>query len=1015
MFSNFTRTVAATAVVLFASASAMAAGKVQDIPGTISLKEGTYSGAKTENNNDNVGYIKNGCYATYEINCTEAGVYDMVFPVSRINGGVMTLTVTDKATKTVEATTVWEIPMSDNRDYIDRTVRIADRISTGEKTLKLLFNSDQSSWVCNYKAMTFTKYAENSASISGLKVNGETAEGAAAYDWAVNIPAAYEGSTVTLVPDAKNAIVTATAKDGDGNDVAVSKAPDGVFSIPVPSPGTEAIVTFAVEPDGANILPVKESYTLRIFRIGEDKVTELTIDGTPLTAEQLETLNKTGKFDLADWIFTAYPTVKATMVDNTVPEIAKNEKETGASYTFKGTGGKEYAINITSGFHFYTPESSDLTVTLRYSDAGITADGWSNGLYSLSGVDSGWGGTQFKYRTKTDYTLTIPSDVVVKQFIFGQLGDNYENGSVAKVTSEGATAVYLPTSSVFYPGDKTRYDLKVNIEGHKAGTPIVFNFAAGGQPVAWIDLVYEKQTLTTPPALVNTESTSTEHTNHAVVTLTFDREMADMEATIAGKTVKAKGGKASVRFAVWDLAYDSKNTLTIAAGAAKDNYGNSNAEAITIPVNVGPELPVAAIEAERLHVVASVDEWKEALKAVNASNAKADAPRAVIFVRNGSYDFGPEEQTFTCFNVSVIGESREGVILHGNRSGISNPIISTRKATNTYFQDLTIRNDLDFGTGKRDGVGAAFYGGTKDVMKNVALQSYQDTQVTGVSGYYENCDIHGVVDYICGSGDQYFYNCNLINEMSGTITAPSTDPSSTGYVFESCTIKGEGNYNLGRPWQNNPAAYFLNTKMESLASAKGWESMGNLPTRFYEFNSVDAEGKPVDLSTRKNSPTSTNTYNPVLTAEEAAEFTLHNVLGSTDSWLPTEGIADCEAPANVALADGSLSWDKVAGGSYYVVLADGEYLAAVTDSKFEIPAAKVADPAYTVRAANAMGGLGKTSEAVGGVSTGISDIEIDSANGEAEYFNLQGIRVDNPTNGIFIRRQGSKVEKVVIR
>ena len=75
----------------------------------------------------------------------------------------------------------------------------------------------------------------------------------------------------------------------------------------------------------------------------------------------------------------------------------------------------------------------------------------------------------------------------------------------------------------------------------------------------------------------------------------------------------------------------------------------------------------------------------------------------------------------------------------------------------------------------------------------------------------------------------------------------------------------------------------------------------------------------------------------------------------------------------------------------------------------------MADPAYTVRAANAMGGLGKTSEAVGGVSTGISDIEIDSANGEAEYFNLQGIRVDNPTNGIFIRRQGSKVEKVVIR
>lgn len=31
-----------------------------------------------------------------------------------------------------------------------------------------------------------------------------------------------------------------------------------------------------------------------------------------------------------------------------------------------------------------------------------------------------------------------------------------------------------------------------------------------------------------------------------------------------------------------------------------------------------------------------------------------------------------------------------------------------------------------------------------------------------------------------------------------------------------------------------------------------------------------------------------------------------------------------------------------------------------------------------------------------------------------EYYNLQGIRIDNPTNGIFIRRQGSKAQKIVL-
>lgn len=44
---------------------------------------------------------------------------------------------------------------------------------------------------------------------------------------------------------------------------------------------------------------------------------------------------------------------------------------------------------------------------------------------------------------------------------------------------------------------------------------------------------------------------------------------------------------------------------------------------------------------------------------------------------------------------------------------------------------------------------------------------------------------------------------------------------------------------------------------------------------------------------------------------------------------------------------------------------------------------------------------------------GVADIELDE-NAPVEYFNLQGIRVANPENGIFIRRQGSNVAKVVL-
>lgn len=48
-----------------------------------------------------------------------------------------------------------------------------------------------------------------------------------------------------------------------------------------------------------------------------------------------------------------------------------------------------------------------------------------------------------------------------------------------------------------------------------------------------------------------------------------------------------------------------------------------------------------------------------------------------------------------------------------------------------------------------------------------------------------------------------------------------------------------------------------------------------------------------------------------------------------------------------------------------------------------------------------------------GSSTGIDNVAAGNVDAPAEYFNLQGVRVANPENGIFICRQGNKVTKVV--
>lgn len=50
-----------------------------------------------------------------------------------------------------------------------------------------------------------------------------------------------------------------------------------------------------------------------------------------------------------------------------------------------------------------------------------------------------------------------------------------------------------------------------------------------------------------------------------------------------------------------------------------------------------------------------------------------------------------------------------------------------------------------------------------------------------------------------------------------------------------------------------------------------------------------------------------------------------------------------------------------------------------------------------------------------GQLSGVADVEADSADAPVEYYNLHGVRVDNPGAGVYIRRQGDTVSKVILR
>ncbi len=48
-----------------------------------------------------------------------------------------------------------------------------------------------------------------------------------------------------------------------------------------------------------------------------------------------------------------------------------------------------------------------------------------------------------------------------------------------------------------------------------------------------------------------------------------------------------------------------------------------------------------------------------------------------------------------------------------------------------------------------------------------------------------------------------------------------------------------------------------------------------------------------------------------------------------------------------------------------------------------------------------------------GFNSGVENVDVNT-NDKVEYFNLQGIRVENPAHGLYIRRAGKKVEKIIL-
>ena len=433
------------------------------------------------------------------------------------------------------------------------------------------------------------------------------------------------------------------------------------------------------------------------------------------------------------------------------------------------------------------------------------------------------------------------------------------------------------------------------------------------------------------------------------------------------------------------------------------------------------------------------------LETVNAANAAADAPRSYIFLPNGTYDLGDKCLTLISGNnISIIGESMDNTIIV-NKPAIENEGIGTtatllNQSNNLYLQDITLKDALDYyKTGAAGRAVCLQDRGTKTICKNVKMLSYQDTYYSNEPNgkgqfYFEDSEIHGTVDYICGGGDVYFNRVLFVNESrkenekNGTdvIAAPNSK-SEWGYIFKDCTIENKAaNFSLGRSWNNIARLTWLNTTINQK------DEILNDGTKYTYFNIAametaiadkfrldvlkDAEGNTFSPAEKmvlfkdKNGKAKEAEENIILTAEEAATYTLDAVFGD---WKPANLSAQTAATA-ATLSNDKLSWTGDA--QMYLVAKDGKFFALTTEKSVNLNGEK---GSFTVRAANQMGGFGATANSV---STGIHNIAsaTDAAVIKTAIYAADGTQLSNLQKGINIivktLADGSKkTSKVIVK
>lgn len=310
------------------------------------------------------------------------------------------------------------------------------------------------------------------------------------------------------------------------------------------------------------------------------------------------------------------------------------------------------------------------------------------------------------------------------------------------------------------------------------------------------------------------------------------------------------------------------------------------------------------------------------------NHAMRNVPRAepvTIRIANGRY----EELLYLRGkdNVTLKGESRQGVVIAAENndglnpgSGVGQPPLApgatggralflVEDADLLHLDTLTVFNttwNVKTIGGQAEALNFASEGRLLAIHSDFI--SEQDTvQVKGYSWFYQSL-IAGTVDFIWG-----YNRAALFEECEIRSLGNSKGSGLGGYVMQARTVDGNdpgfvflnsrfthgpgpagnavlpGSIYLARP--GVPTAWdkvsYINSSIDKHIAAAGWSGVPRAGTGWFEFNSMDPEGKPLDVSQRKGGR--------VISAAEAEPFASRSRVfarfGEGKGWNPDKEIS----------------------------------------------------------------------------------------------------------------------------